>query len=78
MRGSVLFCMGLRGSRGWSPKSIDRQVPMIGCTPDDAIFSENSSAPNMLSVSVRASAGCLSALARSASRPIFSAPSSSE
>ncbi len=43
---------------------------MIGWMPDAAIFSENSSAPNMLSVSVSASAGCLSALASSASLPI--------
>ena len=51
---------------------------MIGWMPDEANFSENSSAPNMLSVSVSASAGCLSALANSASLPMVSAPSSSE
>ena len=43
-----------------------------------AIFSENSSAPNMLSVSVSASAGWRSFLASSASRAMVSAPSSSE
>ncbi len=51
---------------------------MIGWMPTLAIFSENSSAPNMLSVSVSASAGCLSFLASSARRAIVNAPSSSE
>ena len=40
---------------------------MIGWMPTPAILSENSSAPNMLSVSVSASAGWRSALASSAS-----------
>ena len=51
---------------------------MIGWMPAPAIFSENSSAPNMLSVSVSASAGWRSFLASSARRAIVSAPSSSE
>ena len=51
---------------------------MIGWMPAPAILSENSSAPNMLSVSVSASAGCRSALANSASRAIVKAPSSKE
>jgi hypothetical protein len=52
--------------------------PMIGWMPALAIFSENSSAPNMLSVSVNANAGWRSFLASSASRAMVSAPSSSE
>jgi hypothetical protein len=51
---------------------------MIGWMPEPLSLSENSSAPNMLSVSVSASAGCRSAFASSARRPIVSAPSSSE
>ena len=51
---------------------------MIGWMPAAAILSENSSAPNMLSVSVSASAGWRSALASSASRAIVNAPSSKE
>ena len=51
---------------------------MIGCTPDFASFSENSSAPNRLLVSVIASAGIESALASLASDSIRSAPSRSE
>ena len=51
---------------------------MIGCTPDLASFSENSSAPNRLLASVIASAGIASALASLASVSIESAPSRSE
>ena len=51
---------------------------MIGWTPDLASFSENSSAPNRLLVSVIASAGIASALASLASVSIASAPSRSE
>jgi hypothetical protein len=44
-------------------KSRAGRQPTIGWMPPAAIFSENSGAPNMLSVSVSASAGCRSALA---------------
>ena len=54
----------------WSPKSIASAQPMIGWMPEPAIFSENSSAPNMLSVSVSANAGWRSFFASSASRTI--------
>ena len=50
-----------------SPKSTVICAPMIGCTPLLASFSENSSAPNRLLVSVIASAGMASALASLAS-----------
>src|SRR5271154_3442918 len=46
--------------------------------PEFANFSENSSAPNILSVSVRARAGWRSFLASSESRAMVNAPSSSE
>src|SRR6476620_6033303 len=46
--------------------------------PEPDSFSENSSAPNILSVSCNASAGWWSAFANSARRAIVSAPSSSE
>ena len=59
-----------RGPCSWSPKSTASAQPMIGWMPAPAILSENSSAPNMLSVSVSASAGWRSALASSASRAI--------
>ena len=52
---------------GASPKSTVICAPMIGCTPILASFSENSSAPNRLLVSVIASAGIASALASLAS-----------
>ena len=51
---------------------------MIGCTPLLASFSENSSAPNRLFVSVIASAGMASAWASLASVSTVSAPSRSE
>ena len=51
---------------------------MIGWMPYPAILSENSRAPNMLSVSVSASAGWRSALASSPSLAILIEPFSSE
>jgi len=62
----------------WSAKSMPTAQPTIGWIPALAIFSENSSAPNRLSVSVSARAGCWSDLASSASRAIVMAPSSRE
>ena len=53
-------------------------TPAIGCTPSPAAFSENSSAPNRLLVSVSARAGCRSATAALIREPTFSAPSSRE
>ena len=49
--------LGLRWPWSVSPKSIASAQPTMGWMPDEASFSENSSAPNMLSVSVSASAG---------------------
>jgi len=40
----------------WSPQSTESVQPMIGWMPAPAILSENSSAPNMLLVSVSATA----------------------
>ena len=69
---------GASEAAGASPKSTVACAPMIGCTPALASFSENSSAPNRLLVSVMASAGIASALASLASVSIVSAPSRSE
>jgi hypothetical protein len=63
---------------GASPKSTVICAPMIGCTPAFANFSENSSAPNRLLVSVIANAGIESALASLAKASIDSAPWRSE
>ena len=51
---------------------------MIGCSPAFEAFSENSSAPKRLFVSVIASAGIASALAKVISLAIGIAPSRSE
>src|SRR6516162_968583 len=61
-----------------SAKSTASAQPTIGWIPAAAILSENSSAPNMLSVSVSASAGWRSALASSHSRAIVNEPWSRE
>ena len=72
-RGSARRAVGSASSK------IDGELqPTIGWMPFPASFSENSSAPKRLLVSVSATAGCRSAAASSASSPIFSAPSSSE
>ena len=66
------------GDGARSAKSTVICAPMIGCTPDFASFSENSSAPKRLLVSVIASAGMESALARWAKASMASAPSRKE
>ena len=53
-------------------------MPTMGWMPAPAIFSENSSAPNRLFVSVSASAGMWSLSASFFSSSMRSAPSSSE